>query len=103
MSDATKLRQEARGKPCYVRLTGCTGRDEETVLAHLRHGNVAGVGQKPPDILGVPACSFCHSVMDGRLSQRQHGYERYEINQQVFRALCQWQAWLWNQGIIGVV
>jgi hypothetical protein len=61
------LRQFARNKPCQVRIYGvCNYSPETTVLAHLRVGGVAGMGQKPPDIAGVFACSACHSVIDGR-------------------------------------
>ena len=38
-----------------------------TVLAHIRASNVAGWGQKPPDLCGVWACSNCHDVLDGRV------------------------------------
>lgn len=61
------LRQFARNKPCQVRIYGvCSYDDEQTTLAHLRVGGVAGMGQKPPDIAGVFACSACHDAIDGR-------------------------------------
>ena len=61
------LRQFARGQDCQVRIYGvCNYNPETTVLAHIRLGGVAGMGQKPPDLAGVFACSSCHSVIDGR-------------------------------------
>lgn len=60
------LRKLARGQPCLVRLPGCDGGGETTVLAHIRRANVAGVGQKPPDLCGVYACARCHDLIDGR-------------------------------------
>ena len=62
------LRKLARGKPCMVRLPGiCNFDASTTVLAHVRRGGVAGMGQKPPDLCGVWACSACHDVIDGRV------------------------------------
>lgn len=50
-----------------VRIPGvCNGNTETTVLAHIRRGGVAGMGQKPPDTCGVWACNACHDVLDGR-------------------------------------
>ena len=61
------LRQFARGQDCQLRIYGvCNYNPETTVLAHLRVGGVAGMGQKPPDIAGVLACSACHDAIDGR-------------------------------------
>jgi len=61
------LRRMARGQECKVRIIGvCNHNPETTVLAHIRRGGVAGVGQKPPDLVGVWACSSCHDYIDGR-------------------------------------
>ncbi len=46
----------------------CNWDPSTTVLAHLRRGGVAGVGQKPPDLCAVLACSACHDWIDGRVS-----------------------------------
>ena len=63
------LRKFARGKECQLRLPGiCNFDTATTVLAHVRRGGVAGMGQKPPDICGIHACFDCHSAMDGRSS-----------------------------------
>lgn len=50
-----------------MRLPGvCNFNPETTVLAHVRRGGVAGVGQKPPYLAGIHCCSACHDAMDGR-------------------------------------
>lgn len=73
----TKERRSARGKPCMVRLPGCDGGGESTVLAHYRIGGYCGVGMKPPDVLGAWACDACHDAVDGRRTIA--GYTRIEI------------------------
>ncbi len=60
------LRQLARGRPCLVRLQGCTGGGEDTVLAHYRLAGLSGMGQKPSDAVACPACFKCHNLIDGR-------------------------------------
>ena len=57
------LRQNARGKPCMVRLPGCSHDIDETVLAHKNGG---GGGMKYHDIIGAWACCHCHTWLDGR-------------------------------------
>ena len=59
------LRKEARGKPCQVRLPGCDGGGETTVLAHFRIAGYSGIGIKPPDELGAWCCYSCHQFVDG--------------------------------------
>lgn len=60
----TDLRQLARGKPCQVRLPGCDGGGETTVLAHVRIIGVSGMGLKAPDALGAWCCGPCHTKAD---------------------------------------
>lgn len=62
----SKLRRLARGKPCLVRLPGCDGGGETTVLAHYRLAGYSGVGKKPPDIMGAWSCFKCHQLVDKR-------------------------------------
>ena len=63
----SNLRRNARGKDCTVRAPGiCNHNPETTVLAHLRMFGWAGMAQKPPDFLGVFACSACHDALDRR-------------------------------------
>jgi len=64
----TKLRKAARGMPCQVRLPGCNGGGETTVLAHYRLAGYCGTGLKPDDdVFGAWACSNCHDLIDGRM------------------------------------
>jgi hypothetical protein len=88
------LREFAQGKPCYLRLEGCTHDTAQTVLAHIRRGGIAGVGQKPVDVCAFPACDACHGKYDGRY--RAHGYTRAELDAEALRALAQWLDYLWR-------
>ena len=58
------LRDYARGQPCQVRLPGCDGGGETTVLAHARIIGVSGMGLKSPDILAAHCCGPCHQKAD---------------------------------------
>jgi len=62
-----KLRKEARGRDCMVRLVGiCNHNPETTVLAHVRMAGISGMGLKGDDLLGAWACSSCHDAIDRR-------------------------------------
>ena len=84
------LRKFAKGQECTLRLIDddgfriCNGDPDTVVLAHLRMGGVAGVGQKPNDLIGVHACSACHDRLDGRRDDLVSNLDR-----DVLRALCQ--------------
>lgn len=67
------LRGYARGKPCMVRLWGCTGDPAETVLGHK---NGAGGSMKHHDIHGSWVCASCHSWVDGGYSKTHTRYDR---------------------------
>ena len=61
------IRRSARGQPCTLRVPGiCSGDPEQTVGAHLRMFNTAGMGQKPDDLHMVDACANCHAALDNR-------------------------------------
>jgi len=66
------LRKLAKGKECQARFCHhdgtpiCNFDPATTVLAHVRLSGVAGIGQKPPNLCGIWACSSCHDVLDGR-------------------------------------
>ena len=63
----TKLRKEAKGRGCMVRIPAvCNHNSETTVLAHYRLAGVSGIGMKSPDVLGAWACSACHDAIDRR-------------------------------------
>ena len=66
------IRKEARGRGCQIRLPGCTGGGEDTVLAHYRLAGYCGTGLKPPDHFGAFACHHCHDVADGRRTVSYH-------------------------------
>lgn len=98
------LRTLAQGQPCMVRIPGvCNGNPETTVLAHIRRGNVAGMGQKPPDLCGVWACSSCHDVMDGRCSNPRWMVTQEMLESCLFRALVQQLAWYDKHEIVRVI
>lgn len=81
------LRKYAEGQPCYVRIPNICSHDPSTVvLAHIRRGGTAGVGQKPADLIGVWACHSCHDVLDRRNSMG--AYTPSEIDGYVLDALC---------------
>ena len=75
---STPARQAAQGKPCMVRLPGCSHNAEETVLAHYPLAGYSGTGLKSPDILGAWACHHCHAVIDGRIFPPP-GYLRNDV------------------------
>ena len=63
----TKLRKEAKGRGCMVRIPDvCNHNSETVVLAHYRLAGVSGIGMKSPDVLGAWACSACHDAIDRR-------------------------------------
>ena len=62
-----KLRKEARGRGCMVRIPEvCNHNSETVVLCHYRLVGVSGMGMKSPDVLGAWACSSCHDAIDRR-------------------------------------
>jgi hypothetical protein len=61
------LRNHARGQACTLRLGNCAS-PETVVFAHLRRFSIAGMGQKPDDLIGLYACATCHDALD-----RRHG------------------------------
>ena len=60
----SKLRNLARDRACQVRLQGCDGGGETTILAHIRMAGISGLGFKSPDALGAHCCAPCHSYAD---------------------------------------
>lgn len=80
----TDLRKLARGQECMVRLYGCDGGGETTVLAHYRLAGYCGTGIKPPDLMGAWCCAKCHDLIDGRtrvkgLSQEMVGRDEVRL------------------------
>ena len=91
----SKARNSARGKHCALRLEGCNYDEGTTVLAHIRRFGWAGAAQKPPDFLGVYACSNCHDKLDRR-SKGQVSDE------DILRALGETQIQMHREGVLQV-
>src|SRR5262245_60912265 len=96
----TSLRTYARGKRCYLRLPGCSHDPEQTVLAHLRIGGIAGTGIKPPDICALPLDDYCHGIVDGRIKTE---LTQCEIRAELLRAYLQWLNDLHKDEILVIV
>lgn len=60
-----KLRDSARDQPCTLRLPGCDGGGETSVLAHMP-GCGRGMGTKTSDVNAVFSCANCHDIIDHR-------------------------------------
>jgi len=94
------LRKAARGRECQLRIPNiCNHDNTTTVLAHIRRGGVAGMGQKPPDLCAVIACSRCHDAIDRR-GQLPHGMTMGEIDGYILDALCRTLAIWTREGMI---
>lgn len=92
------LRKLARGQDCYGRIVNVCNHDNSTVvLAHIRRGGIAGIGQKPSDFAALPLCDQCHAAFDGRIKTP---YARSEIDADILRGLVQWLAWLEKNEVI---
>jgi hypothetical protein len=89
------LRKLARGRPCLIRLPGCSGGGEDTVLAHYRSVSLgAGIGIKPVDWLGAHSCFSCHNQVDGRAKSLDREAVRLAHLEGVMRTI----EWLIKQG-----
>jgi hypothetical protein len=90
----TNLRAMARGRPCLVRLPGCDGGGETTVLAHYSLAGISGRGIKAPDACASWCCFNCHEAVDGRRSIPGYGREklRAAFAEGVMRTLAMLQA-----------
>ena len=76
----------------------CNFDSSTTVLAHLRRGSVAGMGQKPPDTCAVLACSACHDAIDHR--DNMGAYTPVEMDTMILDGLCR-TLWIWdNEGFL---
>lgn len=93
-----KLRDSARGKDCTLRLPGCDGGGETSVLAHAPFGG-KGMGTKPPDSWGAVACHRCHAIVDGR---ERADVSRLEIMEAWLRGIAETQQQWVQDGLITV-
>lgn len=97
-----KFEQLAHGQRCYMGFPGvCCGDPAKVVPCHIRRGNVAGMGQKPPPVCLLPGCFNCHNAYDGRGSSP---FTREQMDVMVLAGLNQWLKFLWdNEYLIGCV
>lgn len=93
------LRQLARGERCYIGCPECCRDPERTVLCHVRRGNVAGVGQKPHDLLALPGCDICNAISDGGMKSV---WSRAEIDSAILKGFVIWLLKLVNLKIVKV-
>jgi len=95
----SKITDFAEGKPCTARIPGICNFDPSTsVWAHLRKVRFgAGTRLKPPDLIGLIACSNCHDVIDGRKNAR---LDSQEIMICAYEGHCESLILLEKEGII---
>jgi hypothetical protein len=74
----SKLRKDAKNKPCLIRLPGCSGGGEDTALCHYSLSGYFGRGLKAPDEFGAYGCFQCHQHVDFRIPLPQ-GYTRDQV------------------------
>ncbi len=82
-----------------VRLPGCDGGGETTVLAHYRLAGLCGIGTKPDDLAcGAWCCAPCHGKIDGR--EKMEGYSRTELRLAHAEAVIRTVAKLRELGVV---
>ena len=72
--ESKKARDSARGEDCTLNIVGVCNHDPSTtVLAHLPDDSGCGkMGGKSDDVgCAVYACSACHDMIDGRVSEKE--------------------------------
>lgn len=89
------LRRYARGHICYVQHDNCRLSPDYTVLAHLRLGATAGIGQKPDDVLALPVCDIAHHMIDGRAKVNDANFWK-----EVLCGYLRWLNHLLNEGYL---
>lgn len=92
------IRRAAKGQPCTLRLPGCDGGGETTVLAHLPYGH-RGMGRKANDLHSALCCRVCHDILDQRTPLP---LSRDELLEAVIRAHGETLEYLARRGIIEV-
>lgn len=61
----SEITRSAAGQLCTIRVPGIC-QPHSCVLAHYRMAGLAGMGMKPPDMMGAYGCTPCHDEVDGR-------------------------------------
>jgi len=82
------LRKRAQGRECRVQLPVCNHNRETVVLAHVKAGWF-GMSIKPPDILGVDACSACHDEIDRRTQILEKEFVELETLRAMYRQIVE--------------
>ena len=94
----SKLQRFARGQQCTLRLPNiCNGNPETVVGAHVKPQGFGAMGAKPNDLHMVHACSDCHAFIDGGYAVQ--GWTREQVDSEIFRALCETQNRVIDEGI----
>ncbi len=92
----SKLRKEARGRDCQIRVPGfCNFNPETTVLTHYRMAGTCGTGIKPDDVQAAWGCSACHDAIDSR---KKTEYTRDELRLMHAEGVFRTQAILRSEG-----
>lgn len=76
-----KLRREAIGRVCQIRLDGCN--HEPCCLAHWRQMDLSGMGIKADNIFGAWSCHNCHVKVD--TTERGNIQTQLDFARAVFR------------------
>ena len=95
----SKITKAAEGKRCTARIPGVCNCDTKTsVWAHIRSIRFgAGKGLKPPDLIGLIACSGCHDVIDGRVKT---DHDKDYVRMCAYEGHLESLMILWEEGII---
>lgn len=95
----SKITKFAEGKHCTARIPGVCNADPATsVWAHIRKIRFgAGARKKPPDLIGLIACSDCHGCIDGRTHKE---LDRDWIMQCAYEGHCESLVMLEKEGVI---
>lgn len=81
-----KLRKQAAGRECQIRLPGiCNGNNDTVVECHYRLSGLNGAGMKPDDLFGAWGCSACHDEVDRRTRIINNDAARLAHAEGVFR------------------
>jgi hypothetical protein len=90
---STKLRNSARGQPCTLQTSYCSGNTETVVLCHCP-SEWKGMGNKSPDWIAAFGCFECHTAMD------QHRFDAPTEAYYWFRGILRtWAIWI-GKGLI---
>ena len=107
MKKKVKLREEARGQDCTMRIPGVCRNDRATVvLCHTNEHRAAGAGTslKPHDLLAFYGCQACHDVADGRTTLLEDGngyfYTTTEIRVMEYQAVIRTLKILIDEGVL---